>query len=60
MNFGTEIGSPHCGTLFGVDFDLGPGPKHVLDDVDFADQGSAVSKNSNHISYRARQGAVAA
>ena len=54
------IGSPHCGTLFVVDSDLGPGPKYVFDDVDFADQGSAVSKNSNHIYYRARQGAVAA
>ena len=58
--FGMVIGSPHCGTLFAVDSDLGLGPKYVLDDVDFADQGSAVSKSSNRISCRARQGAVAA
>ena len=42
--FGLELGSPPEGTLFGVDFDLGPGPKYVLDDVDFADQGSVVNK----------------
>ena len=60
MVFGMVIGSPHCGTLFAVDSDLGLGPKYVFDDVDFADQGSAVSKNSNCISCRARQGAVAA
>ena len=57
---GLEIGSPPGGILFVVHSDLGPGAKYVLDDVDFADQGSAVSKNSNCISCRARQGAVAA
>ena len=42
--FCLELGSPPEGPLFGVDFDLGPGPKYVLDDVDFADQGSVVNK----------------
>ena len=56
------IGSPPGGTLFVVHSDLGPGAKYVLDDVDFADQDSAVNKGSIRRirSLRARQGPVAA
>ena len=53
--FGLGIGSPPGGTLYGVEFDLGPGPKYILnpDNIDVAGEYRRGSRTSCRTTGRA-------
>ena len=54
VHSGWNMGSPHCGTPFCFDFDLGPDPKYVVEMTNIVGLDNRENKSGIHTTNMAR------